>query len=55
MRIASLSALQSNRVVTGVCIVQREVAVAHEAVDFQNMNVVVHPLLYTTVNFSFPF
>ena len=36
-------------------IVEREVAVAHEATDFQNMKVVVLPRLYTPVNFSFPF
>ena len=36
-------------------IVQLEVAVAHEGVDFQNMKVAtVLPRLYT-VNFSFPF
>jgi hypothetical protein len=37
-------------------IVQREVAVAHEGVDSQNMKVVVPPRLSTAVNFSsFPF
>jgi hypothetical protein len=36
-------------------IVQFEVAVAHEGVDFQSMKVVVLPCLYTLVNFSFPF
>ena len=36
-------------------IVQREVAVAHEAVDSQNMKVVVLPRFYTVVDFySFP-
>ena len=33
-------------------ITQREVAVAHEGVDFQNMKVVVLPRLFTAVNFS---
>jgi hypothetical protein len=34
-------------------IVQLEVAVAHEGVDFQNMKVIVLPRLYTAINFSF--
>lgn len=38
-----------------LAIVQREVAIAHETVDSQNMRVVVYPRLYTMVNFSFPF
>ena len=33
-------------------IVQREVAVANEGIDFQNMKVVVHPHLYIAVNVS---
>ena len=36
-------------------IVQREVAVAHEGVDFQNMKVVVLPRFCTAIDFSFPF
>ena len=35
--------------------IQREVAVAHEGVDFQNIKVVILARLYTPVNFSFPF
>jgi hypothetical protein len=36
-------------------IVQREIAVAHEEVDFRSMKVVVCPRLYAAVNFpSFP-
>lgn len=34
-------------------IVQLEVAVAHEGVDFQNMKVTAPPRLHTAVNFSF--
>ena len=36
-------------------IVQREVAVAYEGVDFQNMKVEFPPRLYTAVDFPFPF